>query len=548
MLARVYSNCSMKCIIQTFLVIVAVVTMGVEVTNAQPLAKSQWIYPDPQGRLVYKTFPTGDKIMDFSYAGYMGGGVSIPSVPVKITLSPSAGDNTGAIQNAINEVSQMTLVNGFRGTVLLRPGTYNCEGTINMNVSGVVLRGSGSGENGTILNLTGKPHACITVKGNVSVKAVGEPTTIADRYVPSGTTSFQIVNASGFGAGDTIRITRQVTDEWIKFMGMDNLVRDGKKQTWVSGDITTERIIRKIERNKIILDVPLNDSYDANYTGPTGVTVQKISRAGELSQIGIENFRIVSPAQSVTINEGHHRAFSMSGMTDGWARNIEVFNTVNSISITGKRITVDNINITHDVPTIGAAKPADLNGSGQQILFNHCNITGDNVFFLATGAKVTGPIVLLNCVFRGNGWIQPHQRWATGLLIDNCQVPGGGIDFMNRGVMGSGHGWAIGWAVAWNCKAKSYLNQMPPGSANWVIGSSGEKQRRSIPGAGQSNNISYDSTALLPEGVYDSHERPVAPSSLYLAQLYERLGKQALINIGYSMKDVDAVAYRVKND
>jgi hypothetical protein len=222
----------------------------------------------------------------------------------------------------------------------------------------------------------------------------------------------------------------------------------------------------------------------------------------------------------------------MSGLADGWARNLEIFNTVNSISVTGKRITVDNVSIIHDVPTIGAAKPADLNGSGQQVLFNRCRITGDNVFFLATGAKVTGPVVLLNCVFRGNGWIQPHQRWATGLLIDGCEVPDGGIDFMNRGVMGSGHGWAIGWAVAWNCKAKSYLNQMPPGSANWVIGSLGEHQRKAIPGSNESGNIAYDSN-LLPEGIYDSPGVPVTPSSLYLAQLNERLGKQALVNIGY---------------
>ncbi|MCH5687720.1 hypothetical protein LWM68_27710 [Niabella sp. W65] len=69
--------------------------------------------------------------------------------------------------------------------------------------------------------------------------------------------------------------------------------------------------------------------------------------------------------------------------------------------------------------------------------------------------------MLLNCTFSGNGWIQPHQRWATGLLIDGCKVPDGGIDFMNRGEMGSGHGWSVGWAVAWNCVAKSYLNQQP---------------------------------------------------------------------------------------
>jgi hypothetical protein len=256
-----------------------------------------------------------------------------------------------------------------------------------------------------------------------------------------------------------------------------------------------------------------------------------------LTQIGIEDLRINAPAQSVTISEGHHRAFTMSGVTDGWAGNIEIFNTVNSVSVTGKRITVDNISIIHDVPTLGAAKPADLNGSGYQILFNRCYIKGDNLFFFGTGAKVTGPVVVLNCVFKGNGWIQPHQRWATGLLIDGCEVPDGGIDFMNRGVMGSGHGWAIGWAVAWNCKAKSFLNQMPPGSANWVIGSYGDQQRKAIPGSNDGGSIVYDKLSVLPEGIYDSHNMPVAPSSLYLAQLQERLGRQAVSNIGYKVTE-----------
>jgi hypothetical protein len=500
---------------------------------AQSLVKSEWVYPDANGKLIYKTLPAGDKIMDFSYAGYMGGGVKIPDVPVKITISPAAGDNSDAIQKAIDEVSKMKLVNGFRGTVLLKSGTYDCEKVLKINASGVVLRGSGSGVDGTILNLTGKPHACIEIRGNVSSKKMGDSTIIADKYVPAGTNSFQVANASIFSVGDTIRITRQITDEWIKFMGMDQLYRSGKKQTWVSGDITTERVISKIEKNKITVDVPLNDSYDSKYTGASGVSVHRITTSGTISQTGIENFKIVSPAQSVTISDAHHRAFTMSGMIDGWARNIEIFNTVNSISVTGKRITVDNVSIIHDVPTIGAAKPADLNGSGQQVLFNRCTITGDNVFFLATGAKVTGPVVLLNCIFRGNGWIQPHQRWATGLLIDGCEVPNGGIDFMNRGVMGSGHGWAIGWAVAWNCKARSYLNQMPPGSANWVIGSNGDRQRKAIPGSNEKGNIVYDSSSVLPEGIYDSHDVPVTPSSLYLAQLQERLGKQAVLNIGY---------------
>jgi hypothetical protein len=197
---------------------------------------------------------------------------------------------------------------------------------------------------------------------------------------------------------------------------------------------------------------------------------------------------------------------------------------VNSISITGDRITVEGVNITHDLPTTGAAKPADLNGSGHQILFSRCRITGDNVFYLATGAKVSGPIVLLDCVFKGTGWIQPHQRWATGLLVDNCQVPEGGIDFMNRGEYGSGHGWAIGWSVAWNSNAATLLNQRPPGSANWMIGCRGERQKKPMP---------FTKAPVLPEGIYDSYQSPVTPRSLYLAQLSQRLGKEALSRIGY---------------
>jgi hypothetical protein len=525
----------MKKIVQKFLSVSFFCLATINFCIAQSTAKSQWVYPDEKGKLIYKMLENGDRIMDFSHAGYMGGGVNIPNVPVKITLHPMFGDNTDGIQKAIDEVSKMKLVNGFRGAVLLKPGTYDCEKTLKINASGVVLRGSGPGISGTILNLTGKPHNCIEVRGAVSSKLIGDSTTIADRYVPAGAYSFNVTSSSAFSVGDTIRITRRITDEWIKFMGMDELYRSGKKQTWVSGDITTERVIRKIEKNKITVNVPLNDSYDSKYTGSPGVSVQKIRFSGMLTQIGIEDLRINAPPQSVTISEGHHRAFTMSGITDGWARNIEIFNTVNSISVTGNRITVDNISIIHEVPTLGAAKPADLNGSGYQILFNRCYIKGDNLFFFGTGAKVTGPVVLLNCIFQGNGWIQPHQRWATGLLIDGCEVPDGGIDFMNRGVMGSGHGWAIGWAVAWNCKAKSYLNQRPPGSANWVIGSQGSQQRKAIPGSNESGNIVYDSLSVLPEGIYDSHNMPVTPSSLYLAQLQERLGKQAVLNIGYKV-------------
>jgi hypothetical protein len=38
---------------------------------------------------------------------------------------------------------------------------------------------------------------------------------------------------------------------------------------------------------------------------------------------------------------------------------------------------------------------------------------------------------------------------------------------------------------------------------------------------------------ILPQGIIDSLDAPVAPASLYLEQLRERLGTPAIKNIGY---------------
>src|SRR5258707_15419923 len=105
--------------------------------------------------------------MDFSHAGYMGGGVAIPTVPVKRTVKPTDGDDTAAIQTAITEVAGMKLENGSRGAVLLEVGTFTCSNTITLSASGVVLRGSGSGAADgpkTTIKLVGKPHNAITVR------------------------------------------------------------------------------------------------------------------------------------------------------------------------------------------------------------------------------------------------------------------------------------------------------------------------------------------------------------------------------------------------
>src|ERR1700722_11727648 len=238
--------------------------------------QSQWVYFNDSGKLVYQPLKTGDRILDFSYAGYGGGGVALPTFPVRKTVTPSGKDDTAAIQAAIDEVSRLPVLNGVRGAVMLGSGRFHCKDTLKLRADGIVLRGNGSGDDGTVIEMTGDPHLAISVMGTSNIAPVGAATGVSDAYVPSGSMSLSVLDASSFKVGDRIQIIRPVTPEWLSLMGMDTLVRNGKKQTWVVGDLKTERMIAAINGNKLVFDVPLADSYDAKYLGPGGASVIKI--------------------------------------------------------------------------------------------------------------------------------------------------------------------------------------------------------------------------------------------------------------------------------
>src|SRR5437660_366412 len=75
--------------------------------------QSTWLHVDPNGTLKYASTEHGDHIMDFSYAGYMGGGVQLPNVATTKTLHP-VGDNlddSANIQSALDELAKLPLKN-----------------------------------------------------------------------------------------------------------------------------------------------------------------------------------------------------------------------------------------------------------------------------------------------------------------------------------------------------------------------------------------------------------------------------------------------------
>ena len=487
-------------------------------------AASAWVYPGPDGKLVYKQMPAGDRIMDFSSAGYMGGGVPLPVVPVKRTVEPSGkGDDTAIIQAAIDEVATVPMTGNFRGAVLLAPGVFTCSNTIVLPASGIVLRGSGTGPAGptSTIRMAGRRHVAIATRSSgrdrssdSKEKNSAAHTSITDAYVPSGARTFSVKDAKGFSPGDVIEIKRPVTAAWVRLMGMDDMKRDGREQTWIRAGTTIdiERSIAAISGNRIMLAVPLSDSFDSKYLNPPGTSVDKIKPPPRLTQVGIENLHIESPPQAVNHTVQLYSALRLNG-EDCWARNLVIDETMNSVGIGGRRITVERVTVNRKALHQGSSKPAEFAPNGDQILLDRCAVNADNVWFVATGAEHSGPIVMLHCTFRGNGHIEGHQRWTTGILLDNCELPDGGIDLKNRGSMGSGHGWGSGWSVAWNCVARSLVVQQPPGAMNWAIGCVGKQEQLAQP---------FASEPKLPAGVFDSPGQPVTPQSLYQAQLAER--------------------------
>ncbi len=343
------------------------------------------------------------------------------------------------------------------------------------------------------------------------------------------TTGYQPTNppttpgTSPFTVGETVMINRTVTTNWINYVGMTpgggSILTN---QVWIAPGtvIMTDRIIQQANGNQITLDAPLTDSFDTNYLGIPGGTIAPYTWSGRISQVGLEHLFVVAPPG----NNGYITA-SLGNIIDSWVRDINIQDGVNNFNVdnSAKRCTVDSVNITHTVPFSPPDPPTDFTVTGTQILLNKCTSQSSGEWVFVTQGEGTGPIVMLNFYTTGDRGMEPHQRWTTGLLCDNCSLPDcpsseQGVAFFNRGSDGSGHGWDMGWGVEWNCVTPYFLNTVAAGTENWFIGGTGEETSN-----GQVN------------GIYNETGNIVTPQSLYLAQLKQRLGPVALQNIGYQV-------------
>lgn len=513
-------------------------------------SEEAWVRPGPDRKLVYRAAPSGDVIPDFSHAGYRGGGVALPEAPLRRTLGPQDGDSSARIQAALDEVGAMEPgENGLRGTVLLKAGRYELAAPVHILQSGVVLRGEGAGDHGTLLVATGTGEALIAI-GSRARPRIDEDSRriVVDDYVPVGARSLSVTDASGFRPGDTVIVHRPSTAEWISALGMDRIPeRPGRTVTqWTAGsrDIFFDRVIVDIQGNSITLDAPLAHSLDIRHGGGS---VARYRFPGRISECGVESL-----AGTTNWDEGGDRAnppadlaltrrlVAFGAVENAWARDLSARYFADgavSIEKNAKWITVQDVEGLDAVAPIIGGERYTFRLHGQLSLIQRCRARDGRHDFV-TGETITGPNVFLDCTAENaHAPSGPHHRYSVGILYDNVTVesaspakPYGGIEIRNRGWLGTGHGWAGANHVAWNCTASWIRVENPPGSQNWAIGcveTAAEDVRPSFGGGMASDGP--------PEGngFWQSKGRHVEPRSLYLQQLEDRLGRASVKAISH---------------
>lgn len=513
---------------QNTLALDAIINVNNRWITTEKTARLAQLHPT-DGHIVYGQYSNEKRtnrnniLPDFSYAGFKKGGVALPKysdLPIVETLfAINNGDNTLQIQQAINKVSALPLnAEGYRGVILLSKGTYNIEKELIVAASGVVIRGEGQDDNGTLLISTATTHRAtlLSFKGQgngvlPSPATSRRKTAITQQNVPVGSNVVTVTSSEGYSVGDEIAIVRTPNNAWLGKSGI-NTAKFGWKTKGYA--LAHERVITAINGNILTFDIPMVDTIEDQLGGGY---VYRINVSKRLNQVGLENLQLQTTYKSNVTNE--NRGFygvSFSEVQHSWVRDVTVkyFSHAYNLKYGARFNTLENVALVKpNFRVKGGRHYAFYVEGGSFNLFQRCY--GHNVrHTFVTGSRATGPNVFLDCTAeKSKNDSGPHHRWATGTLFDNTQ--GYQLRVQNRKTSGSGHGWAGAQQLLWNSDHDEYVLQTPPFAMNWAVGITGKI-------------IDGQWTNSEATGIIESHGKRVKIRSLYLQQLQDRLGKKAV--------------------
>jgi hypothetical protein len=408
--------------------------------------------------------------IDFSYAGYGGGGVAIPAARAVISVRPTGGDDTQLLQQALDHVAAMPPGgDGLHGAVLLLRGRYLVSGHLEMRASGVVLRGSGD----AVIVAAGKSRRTLIEIGGSDPK-LASPVNVTDDVVPAGGRTLTLESIGGLRPGDRVVITRPSTAAWIAALGMSKLPGNYANQRldWLPGsrNLVWDRTVVSVDaaQKQITVDAPITTALEARYGGGT---VAPVLSGAPVSRIGIENLTLESEIDpDIPQDEAHSWiAIALDHLQDAWVRHVTARHFAGSAVRVGqraRRVTVEACRSEEPVSEPAGNRRQSFLVEGQQVLVRECSSEkGLNDF--AVGLLAGGPNVFLESTASGAlGPSGSFESWASGVLYDTVRVEGSGIRLAKDSTRAQGAGWTAANSVVWNCDAKDIEVRGPESAPN----------------------------------------------------------------------------------
>ncbi|MEQ7011038.1 hypothetical protein ABN028_33145 [Actinopolymorpha sp. B17G11] len=492
--------------------------------------RSPFLRANSRGHLTYPRDAEGNRIPDFSCAGYRRGEVPIPNVPVVRTISPIDGDNTAHIQAALDAVGALPQdVTGFRGAVQLTAGTYPVYGTIKITRDGVVLRGVGDDEDpsaNTVIRAIGDTPTgryVVVLGGGPGGWSLGEipgtRTDITSDLVQVGERSFTVADPSLVRPGDTIIVNHPCSAAWL------TAVDGGGTHTDPPWDVDEwpirfNRDVVDVSGSSVTVDTGVFNHLDRSLSQ---CYVYRWEQPEMVRNVGVEGIRVdIEYLGDPDTDEAHARsAFVVQQARDAWVRDCTGLHFVYAgVDIrTATQVTVANCRALRPVSLITGSRRYNFNVSSysSQVLFSDCHASDARHAFVSNGTgTASGLVFLRGSSERSLATSEGHRSWTQGMLFDNHREIDPRVDttvgLFNRGSAGDGHGWAAVHSVAWKCDVAGtkLVVQKPPTAQNYAIGCFG--------------TTTGDGPFVQPAGhIEGSNDPSISPPSLYEAQLADRL-------------------------
>jgi hypothetical protein len=483
---------------------------------AAPGAQSAWVHYGDDGLLVYASDDDGHRLPDLGHAGYRAGAEDPPELPEVARVAPGDGDDTARVQDALDGAA-------VPGAVVLAPGVYEIAGTLRVNRAGLVLRGSGDGDDpavDTILRAPGdSPHqrSVIVVGGGAldwRDAIDGSQVEVTTPRVPVGAAWFEVDEPSRLAVGDRVIVRHPSTQAWIDALG-----GGGAEIPWSPGsqDIVYLRRVVAIDGARVTLDVPVHNHLDRALAQ---TVVYAVDDSGLVRDVGVERLRVDIVTAGGEDENHAWNAIDVVGAEDAWVTDVTAlhFGYAAVRVRSSNRVTVRDAVALEPVAQVtgGRLYHFSADGFAQEVLFVDCEAHQARHGFVSNGTStVSGIVFLRGRSIRTRGTMEGHRRWSQALLYDSIveeqPATSNVVGLYNRGDWGTQHGWAAAHSVIWrhDTGGRRALLQQPPTAQNWAIGVTG--------------TVSADGPFDGPPGLVEPIDGDLTPRSLYEAQVCDRL-------------------------